>query len=245
VRRSAKTKKPSIHWGKVDAGNGTSVGYIRALRFDDDAAPEIDQAMSYLADTKSLIIDVRENSGGNASFIRLSSYFTGGEHLVAALILRTYMEKLGRLPNQSDIALLNKAIGAYTDEKIFDAMRSNGGAVALYSEDLGTHRYKGKVAVLIGEDTGSAAEGFAWHMKWKSDAKFIGTTTAGELLGAEYFTLSGGWRLSVPTHSAWGSDAKPVIDKAVAPQIATKWTVKEVCEGRDPDIAAALDFLSR
>ena len=247
VRRETigRNEKPSIHWGRVNSGNGTSIGYIRALRFDDDAAPEIDQAMDDLADTKSLIIDVRENSGGNASFIRLSSYFTGGEHLIAALVMRSYMEKLGHFPNQSDIASLNKSVGAYTDEKIFGAMRSNGGAFALYSEDLGKRRYNGKVVVLIGEDTGSAAEGFAWHMKTSSEAKFIGTTTAGELLGAEYFTLSGGWRLSVPTHSAWGADGKPVIDKAISPHITTKWTVKDVCEGRDPDIAEALDFLSK
>jgi carboxyl-terminal processing protease len=247
IRREkiGQNEKPSIHWGRVVTGDGTSIGYIRALRFDDDAAPEIDEAMADLADTKSLIIDVRENGGGNASFIRLSSYFTGGEHLVAALIMRSYMEKLKRLPNQTDITSLNKSVGAYTDEKIFDAMRSNGGAVALYSEDLGKRRYNGKVVVLIGEDTGSAAEGFAWHMKTKSEAKFIGTTTAGALLGAEYFTLSGGWRLSVPTHAAWGSDGKPVIDKAISPHITTKWTVKDVCEGRDPDIAEALDFFSK
>jgi len=201
--------------------------------------------MADLADCKSLIIDVRDNYGGNASFIRLSSYFTGAEHLVAALIMRSYMEKLKHLPNPSDIASLSKSVGAYTDEKIFDGMRSNGGAVALYSEDLGKLRYKGKVVVLIGEETGSAAEGFAWHMKMKSRAEFIGRTTAGALLGAEYFTLAGGWRLSVPTHSAWGADGQPVIDKAISPHITTKWTVKDVCEGLDPDIEEALDFLGK
>lgn len=247
VRREkiGQNEKPSIHWGWADAGRGGSVGYIRALRFDDDAAPEIDQAMEDLADTKGLIIDVRDNSGGNVSFLRLSSYFTGGQHLVAALLMRSYMEKLGHLPLASHIISLNKSVGAYTDDKVFEAMRSNGGAVALYSEDLGKKRYKGKIVVLIGPDTASAAEGFAWHMKTKSDAKFIGKTTAGELLGAEYFTLSGGWRLSVPTHSAWGADGQPVIDKAISPHIATTWTVKDVCEGRDPDIVEALDFLSK
>jgi carboxyl-terminal processing protease len=243
--RIGLNEMPSVHWGRVSAGNGLRIGYIRALRFDDDSAPEIDQAMADLADTSGLIIDVRENSGGNASFIRLSSYFTGPQHLVAALIMRSYMDKLHGLPSSSDITSLKKAVGAYTDEKIFGAMRENDGAVALYSEDLGEKRYKGKVVVLIGPDTASAAEGFAWHMKMKSDAKFIGSTTAGELLGAEYFTLSGGWRLSVPTHSAWGPDAKPIIDKVISPHLTTKWAVKDVCEGRDPDIAEALDYLSK
>src|SRR5207247_2073783 len=112
------------------------------------------------------------------SFIRLSSYFTGGQHLVAALIMRSYMEKLKGLPRPSDIVSLNKSVGAYTDDKVFEAMRTNDGAVALYGEDMGKRRYTGKVVVLIGEETASAAEGFAWHMKTKSNAEFIGTTTA-------------------------------------------------------------------
>lgn len=240
----SRPERPSIRWRTFSAATGERIGYLRAVRFDDDVAPLVDAAMAEMKGTSGLIIDVRDNTGGNMSFVRLSSYLSSGEHLVAALLTRYYLETQGATPKQIDPAKLPRATRTYTDAAVFQAMRSNDGAVAIYSEDLGENRYRGKVVVLINEETGSAAEGFAWHVKLKTSAKLIGRTTAGALLGAEYFTLPGGWRLGIPTHSGWGPDGKPVIDQPVLPHIETKWTVKDVCNGQDPDITKALQILS-
>ncbi|HMQ03156.1 MAG TPA: S41 family peptidase [Pyrinomonadaceae bacterium] len=247
VRRESHSQpeRPSIRWRTFSIGDGKRIGYIRAARFDDDTAPLVDAAMAEMRNTTGLIIDVRDNTGGNMSFVRLSSYFSEGEHLVAALLTRYYLETQGMAPKQIDPAELPKATRTYTNEAIFNAMRTNGGAVAIYSEDLGANRYKGKVAVLINEETGSAAEGFAWHMKLKSKATLIGRKTAGALLGAEYFSLPGGWRLGVPTHAGWGPDGRPVIDEPVTPNIETRWTVSDLCSGADPDMARAIEFLTK
>ncbi len=99
--------------------------------------------------------------------------------------------------------------------------------------------------VLINEETESAGEGFAWHAKLKTGATLVGRKTAGVLLGAEYFSLPGGWRLGVATQSGWGPDGKPVIDQPVSPHIETRWTISDVCSGRDPDMAKAMELLSR
>ncbi len=247
VRREShgQPERPSIRWRTFSIGEGKRIGYIKAVRFDDDVAPLVDAAMAELKNTQGIIIDVRDNSGGNMSFVRLSSYFARGEHLVAALLTRHYLQTQGVIPSSIDPGKLPKASRTYSDEAVFAAMSSNGGAVGIYSEDLGTYSYKGKVAVLINEETASAAEGFAWHMKLKTDATLIKKKTAGALLGAEYFTLAGGWRLGVPTHSGWGPDGKPVIDEPVTPHVETKWTAKDVCGGADRDMAAALMLLSR
>ena len=236
-------ERPSIRWRTFSTGTGKRVGYLRAVRFDDDAAPLVDAAMAELRNADSLIVDVRDNTGGNMSFVRLSSYFAEGEHLVAALLNRSYLETRGTSPGQIDPAKLAKASKTYTDESIFDAMSSNGGAVGIYSEDLGDKRYKGRVIVLINEETASAAEGFAWHVKLRTGAKLVGRRTAGALLGAEYFTLPGGWRLAVPTHSGWGPDGKPVIDEPVLPHIETTWSLRDFCGGTDPDMAKALELI--
>lgn len=246
VRRESHSQpeRPSIRWRSFTSADGKRIGYIRAVRFDDDTAPLVDAAMAELKNTSGLIIDVRDNTGGNMSFVRLSSYFSEGEHLVAALLTRTYFETQKVAPKQIDPNKLPRAVQTYTDEKVFDAMRSNGGAVAIYSEDLGANRYKGKVAVLINDETASAAEGFAWHVKLRTKATIIGGKTAGALLGAEYFTLPGGWRLAVPTHSGWGPDGKPVIDQPVTPHIPTTWSRADVCGGRDPDMVKALEVVT-
>ncbi len=245
VRRESHSKpeRPSIRWRTFSTNSGQRLGYIRALRFDDDVAPLVDAAMSELNDTAGIIIDVRDNSGGNMSFVRLSSYFAEGEHLGAALLTRDYLQSQGATPKEIDPDKLPRATRTYTNGAIFGAMSRNGGAVGIYSEDVGAKRYKGRVVVLINEETASAAEGFAWHMKLKTGATLIGRKTAGALLGAEYFTLSGGWRLGVPTHSGWGPDGKPVIDAPVTPHIETKWTVNDVCGGLDPDMAKARELI--
>jgi carboxyl-terminal processing protease len=247
VRREAAwwpPERPSLRWRTIEIKPGERIGYLRAVRFDDGASSQADSAMEDLRDTVGLIIDVRANSGGNVSYSRLGSYFSPGRHLVAALLMRPYLERFGRAPAEIDPRTLPRAAGIYTTAGILEAMKTNGGAVALYTEDLGDRIYRGKVVVLIDEETGSAAEGFAWYMKETAKAMLIGRTTAGAVLGAEYFTLPGGWRLGVPTHAGWGPDGKAAIDKAVAPQITVPWTGRDVCEGRDPDIAKALDVLA-
>ena len=247
VRREAAwwpPERPSLRWRTIETSPEKRIGYLRAVRFDDDAAPQTDAAMDDLKQTTGLIIDVRDNSGGNVSFSRLGSYFSPGRHLVAALLMRPYLERFGRAPERIDLQTLPQAAGIYTTAGILEAMKTNGGALALYTEDLSDRAYRGKVVVLINEETGSAAEGFAWYMKATTEATLIGRTTAGALLGAEYFTLPGGWRLGVPTHASWGRDGKAAIDKAVSPHITVQWTVLDLCEGRDPDIAKALDVLA-
>lgn len=246
IRRESHSQpeRPSIRWRVFSVASGERIGYLRAVRFDDDVAPLVDAAMVELKNTSGLIIDARDNTGGNMSFVRLSSYLSLGEHLVAALLTRGYLETQGVTPEQINPAKLPKATRTYTDEAVFTAMSSNGGAVGIYSEDLGENRYRGKVIVLINEETASAAEGFAWHAKLRTKATLVGRKTAGALLGAEYFELPGDWRLGVPTHSGWGPDGKPVIDQPVTPHIETKWTRNDVCNGTDPDIAKAFELLN-
>ena len=59
----------------------------------------------------------------------------------------------------------------------------------------------------------------------------------------ERFDLPGGWILTVPTHASWRPDGRRYIDQAVTPDIEVKWTLQDLCEGRDPDMSKALDLL--
>src|SRR5258708_7146707 len=236
-------ERPSIRWKRVQQAPGRAIGYIRASRFDDDAAPLIDEAMSQLGDTDALIIDVRDNSGGNISPTRLVSYFVDGRQLSVALLSRPFLTKLGSTPEQIDVKTLPQVSGAYTTRGIIEAMAKNGGGAAFYTEDVEKKRYRGKVVVLMNHGTGSAAEGFAWGMKMQTKGTIIGTKTAGALLGAERFDLLGGWVLTVPTHAGWGPDGKQYIDKPVSPDIEVQWVRDDYCAQRDPDLSKALAVL--
>ena len=66
---------PGLRWARIRVAPDKVIGYIRVDRFDDGAAELADQAMEELGRTHGLVIDVRANSGGNISAMRLASYF--------------------------------------------------------------------------------------------------------------------------------------------------------------------------
>jgi carboxyl-terminal processing protease len=65
---------PGFTWSVTRIGEGKTIGYLRIDRFDDGAAALADQAMAALKDTNGLIIDIRANTGGNASALRLQIF---------------------------------------------------------------------------------------------------------------------------------------------------------------------------
>ncbi|HEY8616962.1 S41 family peptidase [Phenylobacterium sp.] len=247
VRREAAfwpPAHPGWTWSQLSPEPGVSLGYIRIDRFDDGAAELADQAMAELGKTRGLIIDLRNSSGGNISALRLASYF-GKPGPAVALYTRQSLKGIGRAPTLRDIEAGPKVVGAYTTAAVFKAVSDNGGAAVFHTEAVPGVTYSGKVVVLIGPETGSAAEGFGWAMRWTGRATFMGRRTAAALLSGESFPLEGGWTLTVPVHGLWGPKGEDLGDKAVEPDVAAAPSRAALCEGRDAELEAAQDLLTR
>jgi carboxyl-terminal processing protease len=235
--------EPSFRWSSVTVRPNFKIGYLKADRFDDGSDALADAAMAALADTQGLVIDIRDNSGGNMSVLRLGSYFSEGVQPAVVLLSRPYLAALGRPATKADVLAAPRVDRAYTTAAVIKTLQDNRGGAAFYSEDLGPKAYRKPVVVLIGPDSGSAADGFAWYMRTMTKARLVGAPTAGVLLSSEPFPLSGGWVLTVPTAGIWKADGENVGDKAVAPHEAVTWTREDLCRGRDPDLARALELL--
>lgn len=237
-------REKTISWSVLRRGDGRSIGYIRADRFGDDAAGLIDEAMDTVGSTDGLLIDIRSNSGGNASALRLLGYFTDPGPGIA-LLSRPFLEKLDGPVEASDLTDIHRVSRAYTTEAIFDAVGQGQGAVMLMIEDLGERRYRKPVVVLIGPETGSAAEGFAWGAREQTNAVLVGRNTAGALLSSQPFDLSFGWRVTLPVHGNWGPDGRDFGDRAVPPHVTTAHTREAVCRNEDIDLATATGVLEK
>lgn len=237
-------RERTISWSVLRRGDGRSVGYLRADRFSDDAAELIDAAMETLGSTDGLIIDIRNNSGGNASALRLLGYFTDPGPGIA-LLSRPFLETLDGPVEAGDLTGILRVSRAYTTEAIFEAVGEGEGAVMLMIEDLGERRYRKPVVVLIGPETGSAAEGFAWGAREQTEAVLIGRETAGALLSSQSFDLPDGWRVTIPVHGNWGPDGRDFGDRKVPPHIATTLTRDAVCRGDDLDLSQATRTLEQ
>ena len=236
--------EPSFTWSVISRGPASSVGYLRVDGFGDDGAELADLAMADLAGASALIIDIRNNPGGNASALRLASYFTQGAQPALGLLTREWLVRLGRPTRAEDVLAAPRLTGAYTTAKVFEGLSAGKGGAMLWTEDLGAKRWNKPVALLIGGGSGSAAEGFAWLMKLRTKAVLVGRETAGALLGSETFDLGQGWKLRVPVHGIWAPDGQDYGDRAVAPDVKVARTPEQLCAGRDPDIEAALDLFS-
>ena len=237
-------RHPGFEWRRITVRPGVKLGYLRIDRFDDGAAELADQAMDDLGDTQGLVIDVRSNTGGNLSGLRLASYFSGQSKPAVALLGRDYLAPLGRPATAADLAKLPPVRGAYTTGAVFAALTAGQGAAVFHSDDLGPKRYKGKVVVVTSTETASAGEGFAIMMRELAGATLIGRPTAGYLLSSDVVSLAGGWRLTVPVDGVWAPDGRDYADKAVAPDIALPRTAADVCRADDPDLARAVELVT-
>jgi len=238
-------EEPGFRWSAVQVDGKTRLGLITADRFDDGAAELADRAMADLKDTQGLIIDIRGNTGGNASALRLASYFGAGAAPAIILLSRPYLEKLGHPPTPAEIAAAPRVQGAYTDAAVFQAVGEKGGGAAFWTQDVGEKRYRGPVVVLTGEDTGSAAEGFAWFMRLKTQARFIGEKTAGAFLGGQTFDLPDGWHVTLPVYGLWGPEGGDYGDKPVTPDAVVVPKAADLCRGRDRAMEAAMAWLAK
>lgn len=242
----APFERPSVRWQRFEPSPTQKIGYMHIQHFEDDVAPVVDQAMAEMADTSALVIDVRNNSGGNASYIRLVSYLTAKPHMAFALLSRPYLNQFGDAPEKMDSKMmlrLPRITGTYTTDKIIAAFKNNDGGAAFYTEDVGSRRYRGKIIVLINQETASAAEGFAAIMKQEPNVTLIGQPTAGAVVGAESFPIPGGWTLAVPTHAAWLGSGDIYRDERTTPDIVVPLTRADLCSGRDSVLNKALSLV--
>lgn len=243
-RWSFPLRHPGFEWSRLRVAPDRVIGYIRIDRFDDGAAELADQAMADLARTQGIVIDVRANSGGNISALRLASWFIEGGGPGVALFGRPYLQTLGHPVTAADIAKAPKVAGRYTDEGVYNAITEGNGAAVFLLDDLGAKRYRGPVVVLIGPETGSAAEGFAWAMKTRSAARLIGQRTSGYILSGQDFDIAPGWSLTVPTAGLWSPAGEDLGDRAVTPHEALPAPTRaEVCAGRDRAAERAVAIL--
>lgn len=236
---------PGFRWRQIRTGESQRIGYMRIDRFDDGAAALADQAMSEFERVNAIIIDIRNNSGGNVSAMRLASYFNGGRPEPGVVLLaRPYLEALGRPLTAADIAAAPRVNQAYTTEAVFAAIAANGGGAAFWT-DANERQFTGPVFVLISEETGSAAEGFAWTMRLRTRAHLMGAQTAGALLSSESFDLGQGWSVTIPVHGLWGPDGTDYGDRAVPPHEEIRPSREDLCAGRDPVLDAAFAQATR
>ena len=188
-------------------------------------AAAIDANLDRILQARALIIDVRENSGGNS----YNAYA-----VISRLIDKTLPpDKLSR----------------YRTRVYKPAFRAWGRPEEWYEGDqesiapFGENRFVGPVVALIGPKTGSAAEDFIVALAASKRATLIGMPTGGSTGNALRFHIYGA---SVVICTKWDTfpDGTEFVGVGIQPDIRVEPTRGDIADSKDPVLDAALQHLN-
>jgi C-terminal processing protease CtpA/Prc len=209
----------------------------------------LDAAVDRLIDerTAGLLVDLRGNEGGTECGWHLL------ERLIAAEIERPRF--VPRTRYRTVPAEFGRDILDTWDQKFRDwgAAARGPDADGCYRLDAPAdefrlrprgRRYAGPVAVLVDAACSSATFQFAHAVKATGTATLVGETTGGNLRGingsAYFFVRLPGSGLEVDLPLVGSFAATPQPDRGVVPDRLVTPTARDIAQGRDPQLAAAL-----
>ena len=188
-----------------------------------------------------LIVDLRGNIGGSLGFARMASYLCPrpipiGHSLTPARLRKGYTaESLPRVPMPRSKAEFFWALARF-------AVRDK--SVVLLTQGLGPQPFHGRVVILVNEWTNSAGEMLAAFAAENRLATIIGTTTAGNVLGAINQRVGAGYWVRVPVFGWYTSKGHCLEGRGVTPDVKIEAVANSWISANDPEMALAAKTLA-
>ncbi|HEU5137667.1 MAG TPA: serine hydrolase [Steroidobacteraceae bacterium] len=214
VRGLQSAADGAIHYGWLPG----EIGYLHIGRFRDlDAsARATDQAIAALKNAKGLLLDVRNNGGGDDRVGQaIASRF-----VVAA---RPYMTVAMRRPGRVPPAFLDP--------------------VEWRLAPAGPLQFTRPIVLLVNSRSISAAENFALALRAVPQAIIVGETTAGAMADIVTRVLPNDWQVTVPINLFRDVNGVSWEGVGITPDLWVKNERSEVASGTDRALQMALEFL--
>lgn len=195
------------------------IGYLCINNFEDrNIVHQFDSLYTRIALTNGLIIDIRNNGGGDSSL---------GEELLARLTDKPFplfAYKFVRYDSRGGEPY-------WTDQPL---------AVGQPNKQL---YYKKPVTLLVSAMTYSAAEDFTVAFDYMKRGKLIGQTTGGSTGQPVFFSLPGGGSARICGKRETYPDGKEFVDTGIVPDIQISKTISDLYNGTDSVLNKAVAML--
>jgi len=219
------------------------IAYLRISIFQGkigiDFANELDRLFNgQFASKDRLIIDLRGNPGGGIGGLTLMSYLTpdrlpiGYSRNRKMALERTDPSKLpifDKIP-RSKLAIPGLALRFMGKTSVF-----------LCTEALGKRAFHGRTLILVNQHTTGAAEMVAQFAQENELAIVLGTKTPGRLISRSAVKLGFGYRLILPVAAYISAKGTLIEGSGVTPDIDVPWSFEAAIEGRDNQLAEAVE----
>jgi hypothetical protein len=208
------------------------VAYVALNTFGDRAVEaQFDSIAPELHRAAGVIVDVRRNSGGSNGIPRRIT----ARHLTSDTLVGSRWRT--RISNAA-----HRAWGRWEDEyKPFytgDAWHEADPVVVL--PDLSVPKLDVPIVVLIGRNTGSAAEDFLVWLDGMENVTLVGEPTAGSTGQPLHIDLPGGGSARILTKHDTYPDGREFLGVGVQPDVFVARTVEDVIDERDGMLERAL-----
>lgn len=222
------------------------IGLIRVSGFPGiigfDFARQLTEAVRQLQADKCsrFVVDLRANHGGGLGSLRLMSLLTPKKVAIGYSLSRAARD--ARKP-QNELPIIdhipNNKLGLWLMALNFK-LRHKDRSLRLITEGL-SRPLQDRVAILVDESTRGGAENVAAFAQTNHLATIVGSTTAGENLGAANFKIAERYRLRIPL-VGWFLPSG-TIAKSVSPDHIVTPTFPALRRGKDEVLEKALELL--
>jgi len=206
---AASTSGGNVRYGMASP----DVGYVRIASFaGGDWGAEMDEALRAMPGARSLILDVRDNTGGSRNLaLSVAGRFASREQVFGYIRLRNG-------PKHTDFT-------DFIEQRVKPAGQ----------------RFTGPVTVLTNRRTMSAGEDLVLALRALPGVTVVGDTTAGATGAPIPRELANGWSYQISEFIQYTRDKQPFEDVGLAPDIVVTGDAADVLARRDQAFDRAFD----
>jgi C-terminal processing protease CtpA/Prc len=236
---------PPFTWAPFQSKKIDKEGfYVKLDTFDDSTViGEFESVLPEIQKSKFLIIDIRNNGGGNDDYARKIAEHLVDKNYTISSAWKTRINNSAKKAWGSLILFGNKSEETISNQNYYtdNAWETHEGDTVYVPKDV--QKVKIPIVILISKNTFSAAEDFLIYLDGSKNITTIGHTTAGSSGQPLFINLPKGITARVCAKRDTYPDGKEFINIGIKPDIPVEKNINDFRKNIDTELQYAITYL--